>query len=129
MRAECYATAKHMNCPADDCGCGIYGQFKVLETFESILPSFVFFTLPVQTIHSLPIVVLTEHFGKVQIHERGLRSEYATVVGTVVFRDDLVTFDGYRSLAKVAANLLGVSEINSKTAQGMIDNSLAVNNL
>jgi hypothetical protein len=129
VKAFCYATAAHAESPEADCGCGIYGQFNILDSFESILPTFDYFTLPKGQVNSIGVVVLTEHFGKIQVHSKGLRSEYARVKGLVIFREDLVTFDGYHELAKRSAQKIGVGVFGSKIAQAMIDDSLRVNGL
>ena len=102
----------------------------MIDSFESIISQFAFFAIP-QVVESnfIPFVALTEHYGKVQIHEHGLRSEYAKVVGTVSFRDDLTTFDVYKKISTKAADQLGVPLYGSKIGQEMIDYSLLVNGL
>lgn len=128
MKAQCYATKHHSDCPADDCGCGIYGQFRISQTFESVVNSFPYFLLT-EPIYTLPFIVLTEHYGRIKLHEFGLRSEYAKVVGAISFREDLVTFDRYREMAKRAADILRVPMFGTEVSQSMIDNSLAVNGI
>jgi hypothetical protein len=120
----------HDECPGEDCGCGIYGQFNIITSFENIVASFAYFTMvPAVELHSLPFIVLTEHYGKTLVHERGIRSEFAKVVGAISFREDLVTFERYRDLARKAADVLGVPMFGLKAGQLLIDNSLAVNGL
>jgi hypothetical protein len=100
-----------------------------LDSFNSIVPLLYYFAMPSDFSPSLPVVVLTEHYGKVMLHERGVRSEFAKPIGTIAARTDLNTFKKYHETLETTTKMLGVPVYDKAEAQKIINLSRSENNV